>query len=213
MHLPRRLVSAAIAICVVTWAGVASATTVDVTPQGPNHTFDTGFGTPTYSEFSVNVAFDKTAVVTLYAGYDYDYTLYVNGPCLVGPGGWCYVETNPFTSSSFDVLTAGAQPPIFNTPYSQVTWKPTEEGFTLNFYAPTKCVPVTGDGVCHELNSLKMLRLAGTTVTNEPFQFVATFGEAAPRAVPEPATWAMMITGFGMVGFAMRRRRLVAELR
>jgi len=27
------------------------------------------------------------------------------------------------------------------------------------------------------------------------------------RAVPEPATWAMMLLGFGAVGFAMRRRR------
>jgi opacity protein-like surface antigen len=27
------------------------------------------------------------------------------------------------------------------------------------------------------------------------------------RAVPEPATWAMMLLGFGVVGFAMRRRR------
>jgi hypothetical protein len=29
-------------------------------------------------------------------------------------------------------------------------------------------------------------------------------------AVPEPATWAMMIAGFGMVGATVRRRRLVA---
>ena len=28
-------------------------------------------------------------------------------------------------------------------------------------------------------------------------------------AVPEPATWAMMIGGFGMIGFAMRRRNAV----
>jgi hypothetical protein len=28
--------------------------------------------------------------------------------------------------------------------------------------------------------------------------------------VPEPATWAMLIAGFGMVGFAMRRRRVAA---
>ena len=26
-------------------------------------------------------------------------------------------------------------------------------------------------------------------------------------AVPEPATWAMMLIGFGAVGFAMRRRQ------
>lgn len=31
----------------------------------------------------------------------------------------------------------------------------------------------------------------------------------ATAAVPEPATWAMMISGFGMVGYSMRRRRRV----
>jgi len=31
-----------------------------------------------------------------------------------------------------------------------------------------------------------------------------------PPAVPEPATWAMMIAGFGLVGAAMRRRRPAA---
>ncbi len=29
---------------------------------------------------------------------------------------------------------------------------------------------------------------------------------SAPNAVPEPATWAMMLAGFGTIGFAMRRR-------
>ena len=28
-----------------------------------------------------------------------------------------------------------------------------------------------------------------------------------PAAVPEPATWAMMLVGFGAIGFSMRRRR------
>lgn len=28
--------------------------------------------------------------------------------------------------------------------------------------------------------------------------------------IPEPATWAMMIAGFGLVGFAARRRRSLA---
>lgn len=31
-------------------------------------------------------------------------------------------------------------------------------------------------------------------------------------AVPEPATWAMMIAGFGMVGFAMRRRQKMSTI-
>ena len=33
---------------------------------------------------------------------------------------------------------------------------------------------------------------------------------AAADAVPEPATWALMLVGFGGVGFAMRHRRKVA---
>lgn len=46
-----------------------------------------------------------------------------------------------------------------------------------------------------------------------------TFAMESPRlggdylrvitAVPEPATWAMLLTGFGLVGFAARRRRAV----
>nr|WP_084192404.1 PEPxxWA-CTERM sorting domain-containing protein [Parasphingorhabdus marina] len=31
--------------------------------------------------------------------------------------------------------------------------------------------------------------------------------EIVSPAVPEPATWAMMIGGFGLVGGAMRRRK------
>jgi hypothetical protein len=45
----------------------------------------------------------------------------------------------------------------------------------------------------------------GITVTtsdeNDPF-FLRQTG-----IVPEPATWAMLITGFGLVGFALRRRK------
>jgi hypothetical protein len=29
----------------------------------------------------------------------------------------------------------------------------------------------------------------------------------APDALPEPATWAMMLLGFGGIGFQLRRRR------
>jgi len=35
------------------------------------------------------------------------------------------------------------------------------------------------------------------------------FLTASVSAVPEPATWAMMLIGFGAIGFAMRRRNAV----
>lgn len=36
-----------------------------------------------------------------------------------------------------------------------------------------------------------------------------TVSQVAAAAVPEPATWAMLIAGFGGIGFAMRRRAKV----
>ncbi|MFZ4689062.1 MAG: PEPxxWA-CTERM sorting domain-containing protein [Polymorphobacter sp.] len=49
--------------------------------------------------------------------------------------------------------------------------------------------------------------------TGTPGDFATSIEESATRygagtlgIVPEPATWAMLIAGFGMVGFAMRRR-------
>ncbi len=39
---------------------------------------------------------------------------------------------------------------------------------------------------------------------------VGYFRDVVGNPVPEPATWAMLIAGFGMVGFAARRRRAIA---
>lgn len=38
---------------------------------------------------------------------------------------------------------------------------------------------------------------------------VTASSAAATAAVPEPATWGMMILGFGLMGYAMRRRAMV----
>jgi hypothetical protein len=39
------------------------------------------------------------------------------------------------------------------------------------------------------------------------FEFDSIAAAANAGAVPEPATWALLVTGFGMVGFALRRRK------
>lgn len=46
------------------------------------------------------------------------------------------------------------------------------------------------------------------TVFGSPGQLTVT-DLGARAAVPEPATWAMMLAGFGMIGFAARRRSAV----
>ena len=51
--------------------------------------------------------------------------------------------------------------------------------------------------------------LGKNKLTDKPGTVNATFDITAP-SVPEPATWAMMIGGFGLIGTAMRRRRPIA---
>ena len=46
---------------------------------------------------------------------------------------------------------------------------------------------------------------------NDGFKLSQFTADTATGAVPEPASWAMMITGFGMVGASMRRRRAALQ--
>ena len=55
----------------------------------------------------------------------------------------------------------------------------------------------------------------GNPVIGEPFSVITTevVTSAPTSAVPELASWAMMIAGFGAVGLAMRRRVRISEVR
>jgi outer membrane protein assembly factor BamB len=66
----------------------------------------------------------------------------------------------------------------------------------------------SGDGALYKMSLTDgSLTSIGSTFTNSP---MALTYEGVAGSVPEPASWALMIGGFGMVGAAMRRRRSVA---
>lgn len=65
-------------------------------------------------------------------------------------------------------------------------------------------IPNLGDAVWGNVLGANLDELNFTHVTYHDLTFSATI--TAP-AVPEAATWAMMIAGFGVVGSAMRRRK------
>ena len=65
-----------------------------------------------------------------------------------------------------------------------------------------------------QLNSFFFIQNLVPSDPNQPVEgtgFRLTFQvfDDAPPAVPEPATWAMMILGFGMIGGAARQRRSI----
>ncbi|TPG16536.1 PEP-CTERM sorting domain-containing protein [Sphingomonas koreensis] len=54
---------------------------------------------------------------------------------------------------------------------------------------------------------------SGTNPGNPPDDPGGTTPDPGPGAVPEPATWALMIIGIGAIGVMMRRRRASTERR
>lgn len=100
------------------------------------------------------------------------------------------------------VFNPGASPTI--TPLA-TGWA--ISGNTITGVAPLALLPSTGfspQNYTFTLWSRRRINPAMDTDNTE----IADFGPTiAATAVPEPASWAMMIAGFGMVGAGARRRR------
>jgi hypothetical protein len=82
------------------------------------------------------------------------------------------------------------------------------------FNGATVIAPANGDQSNPATNRLVTLTLTGSDMANAAKLQFRSSGNAfefdnvaVQAAVPEPATWAFMIGGFGLVGSAMRRRR------
>lgn len=70
-------------------------------------------------------------------------------------------------------------------------------------------------GCCGDLNfdsSINNTYRIDLTSGGQTISAFAQIGTGAVAAVPEPATWAMMLIGFGAMGVAMRRRRRIQGL-
>ena len=111
------------------------------------------------------------------------------------------LDTADFTAKSLtitDVTSGGlGATNFFMTFTSSVSGFFSGAAFTSNGFAGT--FAVTG-------NTLTFT--APLTTANGTRTSVITFAGAG--AVPEPATWALMLVGFGAVGYGMRRRQKVS---
>ena len=72
----------------------------------------------------------------------------------------------------------------------------------------TQCDTVAGNGrIClHTINNAGGYRINDLTGLNGSTDYEKLVFTNTNAAVPEPASWALMIGGFGMIGAAMRRR-------
>ena len=155
------------------------------------------------------------------ATQDFTFGFTTTTPLIGGPGTGSGVITTDgitFSNAGYTAQTITGISGLFNG--SSITGLASPFGAN-NLYYLTGPSFVDGSG-------LGFMTAAGTNVnlffqssassyrinTTGPFtsSFVSATSAGVVAAVPEPATWAMMLIGFGAIGFAMRRRRS-ADLR
>jgi hypothetical protein len=94
--------------------------------------------------------------------------------------------------------------------YNEITFEG-PHGFTQSFSGSMLQLPANGDQSQGDTNGRVDFNFNGQAINEVLFQSSANSFEfdniAAAAAVPEPASWAIMLVGFGGLGAAMRSRR------
>jgi hypothetical protein len=111
-----------------------------------------------------------------------------------------FITPAGFNLASADISSVATNNPLTNIDFSTVTLN----GVNFN---------VVLTGVQEFRNLLNQALVSGgnniltvTGTTGGEASFSGNLSFAASSAVPEPATWGMMLIGFGAVGYSMRRR-------
>lgn len=135
---------------------------------------------------------------------------FMTGPDPVGSGALFDAVVVLFPGQVVRVVDfQPAAPPII----TQLTNAATVNGGSFELLAPLSLLPSRGFAAADYVFSMWTRRRINPLMDSGNFEI----GDFAPDAtgftasIPEPATWAMLITGFGAVGLAVRRRRRLGE--
>jgi len=118
------------------------------------------------------------------------------------PTGDGEVTIDSFTSSYSGVSTveggSGSYTFCSAGPFGTCSFRPDTDAFLLGLSVDENGNPVEeGRGILYTAVGEDDVFISSTYIVTRQMT----------SAVPEPATWAMMLVGFGGIGFAMRRRR------
>jgi PEP-CTERM motif len=117
----------------------------------------------------------------------------------------CVTNVGGVLGSAFSATATQLTWNFSTSPQPQLVFTPTAGGKFICFGpGGGLCNFGSGNGVTYFVG--------GSTYAVQNYAGVQIIGTSTPvgPAVPEPATWGMMLAGFGIVGAAMRRRNVLA---
>lgn len=124
------------------------------------------------------------------------------GQLFVGPGVGADLNTQVAATLAF--LSPDADPASSGANVAYATFLGLVSGGFLTWYNPVQQI-TAADGSTFTVEFVDLVGVAFGGTTYAPVKITVD-----SVAVPEPATWALMIGGFGLAGAALRRRRALA---
>lgn len=184
-------------------AAVAALAVASATPASAASIYTLTFfasGTGTNSVFSMPDTFFNAATLTMSIVVDDGGTGGTGGDSLISHAAGAKADGIGFSSGA---------PSPFAVPNTITSG-------TACFSNPSIALPlgtIAVDPSCGSLNYRSFYSRASTTFTGTITGLSITRGGTDTgfsfvSAIPEPSTWALMLAGFGMVGYALRRRRV-----
>ena len=135
-------------------------------------------------------------------------------PLLPGAPAWTFTLTSAGTLTFLDGFNSGDQFEIFNFGSSLGTTSSASSAEADCDNDITACLanPSMGKGVfALEAGDYSITGIQTANAPNFPGGGVGFFVVSTEGAVPEPASWAMLVAGFTLAGAAMRRRRMAVS--
>jgi|SRR5579884_1927906 len=203
-------------------AGIASAANATITVSAvaggspytgptPTYDFNSPAGTPTY--IGGNVVGPGTTANAYAQPIGSTGQYYSVGPSTSTPGTILLGAIGPLVSISFIWGSIDQFNQLTFTNAAGVPLVGSQYRFSGSQIAAMIPAPANGSQILNAQNPFVTFFFSGLDQTLVGgFRLSSTqnafeIDDIAVNAVPEPRTWAMMLLGFGAIGFAMRRRR------